>query len=127
MTRRHLLSIFGALVAAPVLGADRDPLPACRNPRPLKFNSGPRYDPDHTCNKCGHTSARGRGNWIVRRDHGDRHEHQCEKCGEGFWHFNDGHVPAETAPTVQYTLPGASPGCVNGQCPTTTTRRIFRR
>lgn len=129
MNRRRFLSVLGALVPGMALAAPpkapRPPqAPPVRCEPPLKLNDG-SYDPDHTCDRCGHTSARGTGNWIVRSDSGDRHTHKCENCGHTWWHFDDGHVPATT-----YTLP-ASSGCANGNCPTSATsyRRglIFRR
>lgn len=128
MNRRRFLSVLGALVPTSALAAPpkipRPPqAPPVRCEPPLKFSDG--YDPDHTCDRCGHTSARGGGNWIVRSESGDRHTHKCENCGNTWWHFDDGHVP-ESAPA--FALPAS--GCANGNCPapsrTVTRWRLFR-
>ena len=129
MNRRVFLSIFGSLaLAGHAVAATPNPKPVCADPKPvakppLRFNSGPKYDPDHRCDNCGHESPQGRGTWVQSRDVGDRHEHTCPNCGNVWWHFDDGHVPS--GEVKRYTLPQIS-GCESGNCPTQS-RGFFRR
>ncbi len=138
MKRRSFLvllaSVFGLSARAEVIDngppVDNGPKPSTPKVVP-KAKPGIPYDGDHRCDNCGHQSAAGTGTWIVRGSApGGAHTHQCPKCGQVWQHGGSGHVlgsHTHEPQGIQYTLPGTSSGCENGQCPTSVRRGFFRR
>lgn len=137
MKRRSFLtmiaSLFGWSFARGELidhGPKVDNGPTSPTAPPPKKPAGIPYDADHRCDGCGHQSPAGEGTWIVRGSApGGAHTHTCPKCGHTWQHggaqSTQPHAHAE--PVQQYTLPGTSSGCANGQCPTSVRRGVFRR